>query len=571
MALTKLTTNSIKDSEVKTADINALAVTEAKLAADSVTTGKILDGTVAVADLATAQDWSSKTITLPVGAFNKQNFNVSLLGFKMAVNDSITVFNLVDGVVDEFHSEAGNDEAESSNDTYCASSDWYINSTQPDGAPSCTSYSAGFGAANNQSAITEPDTSTAGTNPAQGTICRAVFTVPAGMTSLNMKVWGAGGGTGNSGQNGGGGGYSEGTAAVTATQALSVYVAEGGGGDAEGAPSPPTTLNGGGVGGGFGTGPETGGGGGGGGVFSGATASSDAIAYPADIPLLFVAAGSGGGAGELTSGGSGGGLTGNVGGSEPGTEQSSENGGNGGGGSPGSGGQGGDGSPMQAPGGGYFAGGPGHPASGGNGGGGAGWRSGGGGHAERAGGGGAGYYGHPQVTSGSSEDGEGTGSGGQTVPGFVPETGGAASYATGSLDPSNIPGTEPDGGYVGEEGYILITGCAAVSASAITTNIISNAFTAGTAPATARIVVFQENVDTPTLNTDIIASISRDGGTTFTTATLADSGYVAGTSGQRILTGTATVSGQPSGTAMRWKLALANNQVKVHGVSLAWA
>ena len=73
------------------------------------------------------------------------------------------------------------------------------------------------------------------------------------------------------------------------------------------------------------------------------------------------------------------------------------------------------------------------------------------------------------------------------------------------------------------------------------------------------------------MNTDIIASISRDGGTTFTTATLADSGYVSGTSGQRILTGTATVSGQPSGTAMRWKLALANNQVKVHGVSLAWA
>ena len=29
--------------------------------------------------------------------------NVGLLGFKMAVNDSLTIFNLVDGVVDEFH------------------------------------------------------------------------------------------------------------------------------------------------------------------------------------------------------------------------------------------------------------------------------------------------------------------------------------------------------------------------------------------------------------------------------------------------------------------------------------
>ena len=72
------------------------------------------------------------------------------------------------------------------------------------------------------------------------------------------------------------------------------------------------------------------------------------------------------------------------------------------------------------------------------------------------------------------------------------------------------------------------------------------------------------------LNTDIIASVSRDG-TNFTNATLSDSGYVTGSSGQRILTGQATISGQPSGQSMRWKLALANNTVKIHGVSLQWA
>ena len=83
--------------------------------------------------------------------------------------------------------------------------------------------------------------------------------------------------------------------------------------------------------------------------------------------------------------------------------------------------------------------------------------------------------------------------------------------------------------------------------------------------------MFEENIDTPTLNTDIIASISRDGGSNFTNATLTDSGYVTGSSGQRILTGQATISGQPSGQSMRWKLALANNRVKIHGVSLAWA
>jgi hypothetical protein len=116
---------------------------------------------------------------------------------------------------------------------------------------------------------------------------------------------------------------------------------------------------------------------------------------------------------------------------------------------------------------------------------------------------------------------------------------------------------------------MVITGTAA--SSAVSTTIISNAFTASSAPSTSRIVVFQENIDTPTLNTDLIASVSRDGGTTFTTITLADEGYITGSSGQRILAGVATISGQPSGTSMRWKLALANNQSKIHGVSLSWA
>ena len=114
----------------------------------------------------------------------------------------------------------------------------------------------------------------------------------------------------------------------------------------------------------------------------------------------------------------------------------------------------------------------------------------------------------------------------------------------------------------GENGYVLIT--AALSGGKSTT-IVSNAFsTSGIVPTSSRIVVFEEDIGTPTLNTDIIASISRDGGSNFTTATLSDSGYVTGSSGQRILTGQAVVSGQPSGQSMRWKLALANNAVKIH-------
>ena len=99
---------------------------------------------------------------------------------------------------------------------------------------------------------------------------------------------------------------------------------------------------------------------------------------------------------------------------------------------------------------------------------------------------------------------------------------------------------------------------------------MSNAFTASSEPSTSRIVVFQEDVSSTTLNTDVVASVSRDGGSNFTNVTLTDEGYVTGSSGQRILSGVATISGQPSGTSMRWKLALANNQSKIHGVSLSW-
>ena len=114
--------------------------------------------------------------------------NIALLGFKMAVNEGLTTFNLVDGVVDEFHDESGTDEGEGSNDTYCASGDNYVNTT-------CTPISAGFAIGS----VTEPQTSVTQDNPVHGTVESAEpyakFTVPTGMTSVAMQAWGSGGGT----------------------------------------------------------------------------------------------------------------------------------------------------------------------------------------------------------------------------------------------------------------------------------------------------------------------------------------------------------------------------------------
>src|SRR5210317_427530 len=141
-------------------------------------------------------------------------FNISLLGFKMAVNEGLTVFNLVDGVVDEFNDESGTDEAEGSNDVYCATNDLYQNFTL---TPGCIS--AGFSV----SSITELDTSTTATNPAQGVGTYGSFTVPSGMTSVSVKVWGAGGsgGFGDPGSPAGGsGGFSTGSLTVSPGQAL---------------------------------------------------------------------------------------------------------------------------------------------------------------------------------------------------------------------------------------------------------------------------------------------------------------------------------------------------------------
>ena len=579
-SITKITTNSIKDGEVKTADINDSAVTTAKLADDAVTSAKINDGVVSGDDLSSTLDLSSKTLTLANTAFNTQHFNVALLGFKMAVNDSLTVFNLVDGIVDEFHDESGADEGEGSNDLYNATDDYYINSTQPDG--SSLAYSAGFGINN----ITEPTTSTAGTNPDGGSGTFGTFTVPTGVTSVDIIAFGAGGGNGANPPGspsyvgaGAPGGYAEGTLAVTASQVLYAYGGEGGNesgsahdafGVAMGGKSPNSTAP---------PGNQFGGGGG---------AAAGVVGYGSfpgkSQPQVYVMAGGGGGS-TLTSpqaarngsgGGAGGGLVGNAGGPDGDIAQTNNtiggagNESSGGGGSQTAGGQQGSHPTIycgQA--GSFLGGGKGADTPQGTAGAGGGsgfYGGGGGGGAVTAptqnrghGGGGSSYYGHPQITSGattagsindSGEEGEG---GGVTQPGYSPGTNDGGARPTGS----------------GQDGFILLT--AAASATATSTTIVSNAFTASSAPSTSRIVVFQENVDSITLNTDLIASVSRDGGSNFSTVTLADEGYVTGSSGQRILAGVVDISGQPSGTSLRWKLALANNQSKVHGVSLSWA
>ena len=89
-------------------------------------------------------------------------------------------------------------------------------------------------------------------------------------------------------------------------------------------------------------------------------------------------------------------------------------------------------------------------------------------------------------------------------------------------------------------------------------------------PIDARIVLFEEDVDAVTLNTDLKAWASRDGGTSFTQITLADEGDFE--TGKQILAGSADISGQPSGTSMKWKITTHNTTaLNIHGVALQWS
>jgi len=573
VAITKTTTTSIKDASVEEANINICAATNTKLGADAVNSGNINNGAVTADDLASTLDLSSKTITLPDGiiSFDSENYNIGLLGFKMAVNESLTVFNLVDGVVDEFNDESGTDEAEGVNDGgYCATSDFYQNNQSP------LPYSAGF----SMSTITEPDTSTAGTDPANPSPnCGSFgsYTVPTTVCSVNFYIWGSGGGaSGNSdGGAGGAGGFTTGSLSVTPSQTLYVNAGEGGGrydqplgGFAFGGPVAPAPNKYGGAGGGL----------------SGIFAASKPTYNPKSAPLtpqIYAIAGSGGGGGL---GGSGGGLTARASGFSSLEQTNRTNdvgfplpgdypGLGGGGGSQTQGGQSGD-VTENNPGAFTDCG----PATGGflegscrpsgnarSGAGGAGYYGGGGGasgpQGYGGGGGGSSYYGNPNVSCGATTAGTNI-----STPNPSPNE----STGGGFPSPFYVPGTNASDVLVnGDDGYVLLTATASVG-SVSNTTIVSSTFSATSVPTSTRIVVFEENIDTPTLNTDIIASVSRDG-TNFTNATLSDSGYVTGSSGQRILTGQADVSGQPSGQSMRWKLQLANNIVKIHGVSLSWA
>ena len=124
-------------------------------------------------------------------------------------------------------------------------------------------------------------------------------------------------------------------------------------------------------------------------------------------------------------------------------------------------------------------------------------------------------------------------------------------------------------GGLGGSGQLVVLEMESLTTSASST-LVSDTFTANSVPTKARIVLFAEINDD--LNTDVTVSATRDN-TTFNAITLTDTGYVSGSSGTKIFTGSTPLTGTASPQVqVRWKIVGSNQTAenKIHGVALQW-
>jgi len=542
-----------------------------------ITGDNITDGSVTTDDLNAAAKSS--------GATDGNAFNIGVLGFKIAVNEGLTIFNLVDGVVDEFNSESGIDTAENVTARYDSSSDFYSNLDGPNPIPSP------------QASLTQITSTGSGTYSVEPTTTVVkVFAVGGG---------GAGGGSGP-GNGGGGGGGAGGVfldADVPVTGGAGVAVNVGAGGEGHFVPNhpsypavgsahpsrptewvtyspfsaPPGTHSKPGADTTFGPTVLAEGGGGGGHGYTYTEGGSDPQ-FPGFELTDGLPGGSGGGAG-YSEGTIGEGETGESrhpagdlaqqgfdGGIFYGSGPGYGGGGGGGAGQLGEaasgseGGEGGDGiqvgpaNPQLN----WFPVGYGMP-DGYVGGGGAGgeYTPGALNNGGQGGGGDANHF--PQASGIGEPAVETRGEDGDANSG-----GGGGSFGGGP------GGSVPDKrGGLGGSGQIVVLEMESLATSASST-LVSDTFTANSVPTKARIVLFAEINDD--LNTDVSVSATRDN-TTFDAITLTDTGYVSGSSGTKIFTGSTPLTGTASPQVqVRWKIVGSNQTAenKIHGVSLQW-
>ena len=167
----------------------------------------ITDGIITDAKISPSANITSTKTGIATDLTDTNNpFNIGVLGFKHAVNEGLTIFNLVDGIVDEFNSEGGIDTAENSNATYDSTSDFYSNdSTAP--SPATTNIQAFW---HNDGTFNDNESADGG-GASNNEVSPFTYTAPANAKAVDLLVIGGGGAgglgyTGSMVGSGGGGG-----------------------------------------------------------------------------------------------------------------------------------------------------------------------------------------------------------------------------------------------------------------------------------------------------------------------------------------------------------------------------
>ena len=532
-----------------------------------------------------------------ISVVSNNAFNVGVLGFKMAVNEGLTIFNLVDGIVDEFNSEGGIDTSENSNASYDSSSDFYSNTTSSP-SPATTNIQAFW---HNDGTFNDNELADGG-GASNNEVSPFTYTAPPTAKAVDLLVIGGGGAgglgyTGSMVGSGGGGGagglvYIE-NFPVVPGGTYPITVGAGGQDEPNGGTSGADTTftsptptpfgtsivgEGGGGAGGFPNGVANQGGSAGGEGWEGDSTQDFKTATQAtNHPIPGITPLGANAVDHPQYGVNTQGSYGNDGaafvqpsGPYPGT-LANYRGGSGGGageaatvsGGPTSFSDAGDGMEYN------IADGSTSISYAGGGTGGRGTPS--GNSSEEPGGGG---LGGGTETDGTNADSVPTNPllSGTSPPQFGPQIAalsfGGGGGGGGAENPPNVaPGYGPYGGDGGSG--VVYASVSQTGSITSTMTLVSDTFTASSTPSKARIVVFAE---LPDGTSDFTVSATRDN-STFNAITLTDEGYEAGSSGIKIFTGSTPLTGSASPQVqLRWKIvgSSLSGANKIHGVSLQW-
>ena len=627
MSDTKVNSEMIEDSgKVASGQIQPNSISSSEITNSSITNSDISPSAAIALNKFSLPGSSSDFLkgdgsfgAVDISAVGTNAFNVGVLGFKIAVNEGLTIFNLVDGIVDEFNSEGGIDTGENSNASYDSASDFYQNLSPTPGV----AVHLGVDAVTFENPEHAPLVSVTSQEAEHGAFgVQGSITFPVLTTSIEATMVGSGGGNHSNG-NGGSGGSVQGTITNPSIAGATWDFVVGEGGYGSGHPQHPSS--GGYGGGGYGA---VGGGGGFTGIFDSEVTIIEGGTYnengawqtpgtPNNYPLegpgfadtvsptnaseavLIVGSGGSGensnGAPAAQAGGGGflAGTNGSGGFSVP-TAGSGGTNASGGGADQEANGHGGS-----------------YPSGEGSGFGPAEWTQ-ESPHPDAIhfqglgmmyppyhyGGGGSGYHGGGGTADPGGYTGGTGGGSGYSNPTYVPTPSLEYETAVGSrasphpsplsifdeapyytalpaprqalfADGARGEGSANGNTNLGGDGGILLVFDAGSSATSMT--LVSDTFTANSTPSTSRVVLFAELADD--LNTDVAISVTRDN-TTYNTVSLTDTGFVSGSSGIKIFTGSTPLTGSASPQVqMRWKVVGSSltGTNKIHGVALQWA